>query len=608
MQSGLLYREVIPTGAGAGTFTSVAQRITEFAQTSPNHPALVDGQTQLTFAELDRRSNQLADYLRGSGAGPEKCVAVLLDRSAEFVVAALGVLKSGAAYLPLDSSTPADRTQFILKDSGAVILLSHRGKARSLSAGSCRIVELDGADTKEIENRSDAAADYEPAPDTLAYVIYTSGSTGQPKGVELTHGNLTNLINWHQLAFGVTAQDRASQVAGVGFDAAVWEIWPHLTAGATLHIADEVTRRSPQGLKDWLVAQQITISFVPTVLAEQLLHTTWPAETALRTFLTGADTLHRRPAAGLPFVLVNNYGPTECTVVSTSGTVSPDGAEDQRPSIGRPIANATALILDENLCPVPTGETGELCMAGALVGRGYRNNPTLTAAKFVTYQPASGPAMRVYRTGDRARVLPDGEIAFLGRMDDQVKIRGYRVELGEIVARLDRFPGIDGSAVSISDGGEAGPQLTAYLATANKNLNPSDIREFLASRLPDYMIPSRFVRVDSLPMTLNGKLDKSALPAPSEANLLGGNSAVSTSTPGGFQKQIADLVASLLGQPSVGTTENFFMIGGHSMLGVQLVARIRDMFGVKLTLRQLFKSPTVIALATEVERLVQTHA
>jgi amino acid adenylation domain-containing protein len=530
---------------------------------------------------------------------------LLLDRSVDFVVAALAVLKSGAAYLPLDSSTPADRAEFILNDAKARLVVSHRGKGRGVGDASARVVEIDGADAGEIAAKSDAAVEFDPVLESLAYIIYTSGSTGQPKGVEITHANLANLIEWHQLAFEVTAQDRASQVAGVGFDAAVWEIWPHLTAGATLHIADETTRCSAQALKEWLVAQRITISFVPTVLAEQLLQPNWPAGTALRTFLTGADTLHRRPAAGLPFVLVNNYGPTECTVVSTSGVVSADADDAGRPSIGRPIANATALILDENLGPVPTGETGELCVAGALVGRGYRNNPALTASKFVTYQPASGPAVRIYRTGDRARVLPNGEIAFLGRMDDQVKIRGYRVELGEIVACLDRIPGIDASAVTVSEGGESGPQLTAYLATAKTGLNASDVREFLASRLPDYMIPARFVRVETLPMTANGKLDKSALPAPSADNLLA-SGGVAAPSAGGPQKQIADLVASLLGQPSVGTSENFFMIGGHSMLGVQLVARIRDMFGVKLTLRQLFKAPTVMALATEVERLVQT--
>jgi acyl-coenzyme A synthetase/AMP-(fatty) acid ligase/aryl carrier-like protein len=304
----------------------------------------------------------------------------------------------------------------------------------------------------------------------------------------------------------------------------------------------------------------------------------------------------------LPFVLVNNYGPTECTVVSTSGVISSDVNEIDVPSIGRPITNATALILDENIQPVAAGESGELCMAGDLVGRGYRNNPQLTASRFVEYRPASGPAMRIYRTGDRARLLPNGEIGFLGRMDDQVKIRGYRVELGEIVARLDRFPGVEASAVTAGTSKVFGTELTAYLATT-KNLNASDVREFLATKLPDYMIPSRFVRVDSLPMTANGKLDKSALPAPSAENLLPSGEEAALAPTGGMQKQIGDLVASLLEQPSVGTNENFFMIGGHSMLGVQLVARIRDIFGVKLTLRQLFKAPTVAALACEVERL-----
>ena len=244
MQSGLLYREV--TGAGARSSSSVAYRIGAHAHTSPSHLALVDGSIGVTFGELDRRSNQLAKYLGELGAGPEQCVALLLDRSVDFVVAALAVLKSGAAYLPLDSSTPADRAEFILNDAKARLVVSHRGKDRGVGAASARVVEIDGADVKDIAAKSDAAVEFEPALDSLAYIIYTSGSTGQPKGVEITHANLANLIEWHQLAFEVTAQDRASQVAGVGFDAAVWEIWPHLTAGATLHIADETTRRSSQ--------------------------------------------------------------------------------------------------------------------------------------------------------------------------------------------------------------------------------------------------------------------------------------------------------------------------------------------------------------------------
>jgi acyl-coenzyme A synthetase/AMP-(fatty) acid ligase len=438
---------------------------------------------------------------------------------------------------------------------------------------------------------------------------------GRPKGVEITHANLVNLIAWHHAAFGVTAADRASQVAGLGFDAAVWEIWPPLTAGACLHIADELTRRSPQALRDWLVAEGITISFVPTVLAEQLLQARWPAGTALRTLLTGADTLRRRPVAGLPFALVNNYGPTECTVVSTSGIVTPNGDTNGLPSIGRPIANASALILDDRLRPVCPGEVGELCLAGALVGRGYRNNPELTASRFVTYVPPSGPPLRIYRTGDRARLLPSGEIAFLGRLDEQVKLRGYRIELGEIVACLDRCPGVEVCAVvaHTAEGNDAeGPVLVAYVvAVPNAPLIASDLRAFLAARLPDYMIPVQYVALAALPVTANGKLDRSALPAPAADNLLPnrppGAVANGADPPGGIddgcQPQIAALVASLLGQPSVGSDENFFMIGGHSMLAAQLVARIRELFGVKLTLRQLFTAPTVAGLAAEVARL-----
>ena len=361
MQSGLLQREPLPGRSASqhsSSAPSVASRIAAHAAASSTKPAIVDGNISVTFADLESRSNQLANYLWESGAGPESCIAILMERSAQFVVAALAVLKTGAAYLPLDASTPIDRTSFILADAGAKLLLTHRRKARDLNSGHCRAIELDDADAARIAARPTAHTVVQPNPSSLAYVIYTSGSTGRPKGVEITHANLCNLIDWHQAAFAVTPADRASQVAGLGFDAAVWEIWPHLAAGATLHFADEITRRSPSALRDWLIAQKITVSFVPTILAEQLLHVDWPAQTPLRVFLTGADTLHRRPAAGLPFVLVNNYGPTECTVVATSGIVNPDTADTDRPSIGRPIANANILILDDNLRPVPSWRAG----------------------------------------------------------------------------------------------------------------------------------------------------------------------------------------------------------------------------------------------------------
>jgi amino acid adenylation domain-containing protein len=592
--------------------SSLCDRIAFQTTTVPHRLAVVDGTTRLTYGELDCQSNQLAAHLQAMGAAPESCVGLFLERSPQFVVAALAVLKSGAAYLPLDPSTPTERAELILADAGAPLVLTHRGKARDLPRAACRIVEIDGIDAPAIAARRSTPVHDQPDPATLAYVIYTSGSAGRPKGVEITHANLANLIDWHLSAFRVSPADRASQVAGLGFDAAVWEIWPHLAAGASLFIPDEATRRSSQALRDWLVAERITISFVPTVLAEQLLHVPWPAETALRWLLTGADTLRRRPISGLPFTFVNNYGPTECTVVATSGIVSANQESDGPPSIGRPIGNASVLILDELMRQVPAGEPGELCLAGALVGRGYRNNPELTKSRFVTYVPPSGPPVRLYRTGDRARIASNGEIVFLGRLDDQVKIRGYRIELGEIAVCLDRCPGIECCAVTVRDAGD-GPALVAYIVlVSDARPTASTLREFLASRLPDYMVPTYYITLSQLPMTANGKIDRAALPAPTPENQLP-QRAIETvpateeagNVANRYQHRITELVASLLGQPSVAAEENFFMIGGHSMLGVQLVARIREIFGVKLTLRQVFTAPTVAGLSAEVARLAR---
>jgi amino acid adenylation domain-containing protein len=588
--------------------TSIIARIAAQADANSDRTAVVDDHSRLTFGELEHRSTQLAAQLQAAGARPETCVGLFLDRSAAFVVAALAVLKSGAAYVPLDPATPLDRALAILADADARLLLTHRGKTHGWPA-TVQSIDVDAVNGARVNFKPGDFKPVETGPETLAYVVYTSGSSGQPKGVEITHANLLNLIDWHQAAFKVTASDRASQVAGLAFDATAWEIWPHLTAGASLHIAEELTRRSPHTLRDWLVAEKITISFVPTVLAEPLVHAEWPAETALRTLLTGADVLHRRPVAGLPFVLVNNYGPSECTVVATSGIVAADGATGDPPPIGAPIRNTTALVLDAYLRPVPPGEAGELCLAGALVGRGYRNLPELTASRFVAYLPETGPPIRIYRTGDRVRQLANGELAFLGRLDAQIKIRGYRIEPGEIIARLDRYPGVEASTVAVTTSA-AGPALVAYVVPAwDAELNAGDLREFLAERLPDYMIPASFVRMTALPMTANGKLDKGALPAATPENLIPGRSVLSVADEesASVSAKISALVTSLLNTPSVAPDDNFFLIGGHSMLGVQLVARLREMFGVKLTLRQLFDAPTVAALSSAIERQTSTQ-
>jgi len=582
---------------------SIVRRIAAQAASIPDQTAVCDELAALTFAELDARSSRLAARLAETGLGPAKCVGLFFERSVDFVVAALAVWKAGGAYLPLDSATPPDRAAAILDDADAPLVLTHRGKTRDWARNAWLVIETD---------RDEAPAGLlseptSPDPDALAYVIYTSGSTGEPKGVEITHANLLNLIDWHQRTFCVTNADRASQVAGLGFDATVWELWPHLSAGATVYFAGELQRRSSQGLRDWLVARQVTIAFVPTVLAEQLLHITWPAETRLRTLLTGADVLYRRPMASVPFVVVNNYGPTECTVVATSGVVSPEGVSSAsgRPSIGRPIDQASALLLDDQLRPVADGEAGELCLAGALVGRGYRNHPQLTEARFVTYRPENGPAQRIYRTGDRARWLPSGELAFLGRLDEQLKIRGYRIEPGEIVALLDRFPAIEACAVKALEAA-GGPQLVAYVVTSNETISAAELREYLAQHLPDYMLPVQFVRLTSLPLTVNGKLDREALPEPSAENLLHARPATGTHAEGcqsSLESALAALVATLVGLPKVAPADNFFLLCGHSMLAAQLMARINDEFGVRIGFRQLFQAPTVRDLASEVERL-----
>jgi non-ribosomal peptide synthetase component F len=303
----------------------------ERAQARPDAIALMSGSNKLTYSELDVRANQLAHFLRSSGVEPETPVAVCMHRSIELAVAALGVLKAGGAYLPVDPTYPTNRIAMLLEDSAARLVLTERCLADNLPAGAWESIVpdgyvLDGGDESNVSPVADSK------PGNLAYIIFTSGSTGRPKGVQVTHANLLNLVAWHQRAFNVTAADRAAMHASPGFDASVWELWPYLTAGASVHVVDETLRTSPAGLRDWMVAQGITISFLPTALAERMISLDWPPESALRVLLTGADTLRRRPAKGLPFDLVNNYGPTECTVVATSGKVQPSGGLYEAPS------------------------------------------------------------------------------------------------------------------------------------------------------------------------------------------------------------------------------------------------------------------------------------
>jgi amino acid adenylation domain-containing protein len=577
------------------------------ARINPTALAVSDGNRHLSYGELDSRSNELAQHLSSAGVRPEVVVGLCSPSSIAMVVSALAILKAGGAYLPLDPSHPTQRLSSILNDAGVPVLLT----------GACTTPSLSGDwRTVTINELGMAAGDKRPAknldravrvtPKNLAYVIYTSGSTGEPKGVEVTHENLLNLVSWHQEAFPVVSEDKAAQLAGVGFDAAVWEIWPYLTAGASLHIADAASRTEPEMLRDWLISQQITIGFVPTVMAERIIGLEWPSKVPLRCMLTGADTLHRYPPAKLPFILVNNYGPTECTVVATSGVIKPNERTEPRPPIGKPIANTQVHIVDEHMRPAPIGTPGEICIGGAGVARGYRNRSTLTQQKFVHDPFSNTPGARLYKTGDLGRYLPTGEIEFLGRIDDQIKIRGYRIEPNEIVSTLNKFDGIRESAVIAQESGSGDSRLTAYVVLPpDSKTTSTQLRTFLSARLPDYMIPANFVRLDSLPLTSNGKLDRASLPAPSALNSLQDDDLALPAS--SVEKAVAEILSGLLKVDRIGANANFFMIGGHSLLGTQLIARARDRFGVSLTLRNLFDNPTVTGIAKEIEHLIQAN-
>jgi amino acid adenylation domain-containing protein len=597
------------SGEQAANITSncVHELFERQARIHPTALAVTEGNRYISYGELDSRSNDLANHLSSAGVGPEVVVGLCSPSSIATVVSALAILKAGGAYLPLDPSHPTQRLSAILNEAGVPVLISAACIEQTLS---------DGWQTVTVNELGIAATDNRPpgnlhrkmrsTPKNLAYVIYTSGSTGEPKGVEVTHENLLNLVLWHKEAFSVVPEDKASQLAGVGFDAAVWEIWPYLTAGASLHIADAATRTEPEKLREWLISQKITISFVPTVMAERMMALEWPSSAPLRCMLTGADTLHHYPSAKVPFILVNNYGPTECTVVATSGVINPNECAEQRPPIGKPITKTQVHIVDEHMRPVQTGTPGEICIGGAGVARGYRNRSALTLEKFVRDPFSATPGARLYKTGDLGRYLPTGEIEFLGRIDDQIKIRGYRIEPNEIVSTLNKFDGIRESAVIAQESCSGDSRLIAYVVlSAESKTTSTQLRTFLSARLPDYMIPANFVRLDSLPVNSNGKVDRASLPAPSASNSLQDGDLVLPAS--SVERAVAEILSGLLKVDQIGANANFFMIGGHSLLGTQLIARARDTFGVSLTLRSLFDNPTVAGIAKEIERLIQAN-
>ncbi|MGV4926433.1 amino acid adenylation domain-containing protein [Streptomyces sp. BHT-5-2] len=571
------------------------------ARAHPDAVAVRSDEGTLTYAELDRAADLIAAGLRAAGAGPGTLVATCLPRGADLVTTQLGVLKSGAAYVSLDPAHPASRLTAILAEARPLLALTDPEHRAALE---CERVETLNS-LRSGEDSADSADDPPVAPaglDDLAYVMYTSGSTGRPKGVLVEHRALANLVTWHRAEFGIGPGDRGTLIAAPGFDASVWETWSALTAGATLEVPAAETVLSPPELRSWLTERRITSAFLPTPLLERMTQDPWPAGSVLRSVLTGGDRLRGTGRHPLPFRLVNNYGPTESTVVATSGTVPADGGErDTLPGIGRPIAGAEVYVLDAELRPVPVGVPGELYLGGATLARGYLGQPALTADRFVPHPYSRVPGARLYRTGDLVRWRTDAGLDFLGRNDHQVKIRGIRVEPGEIENVLRAHPDVRDAVVTVvSPDGTAEPELAAYLVPVDASGTPdlAALHDHTTRHLPRHMHPRRYLLLPSVPLTANGKVDRTAL-AGAARELAPPSAAAHRRARTPLERLISDVWARALGHESFGTDDNFFDAGGHSLLLASVRDRLAAELGTPVRIADLYAYPTIATLARQ---------
>jgi amino acid adenylation domain-containing protein len=590
------------------------------AETTPNAIAVSSGAGHLTYRQLDERANQLAHHLIALGVGRDVLVGVYLERSIEMVVAVLATLKAGGAYVPLDPTYPRERLAFMLQDADVRVLLTDTNLQTRLPAHRASVICLDrhrfdGTDGQNPEVRTSATS--------LAYVMYTSGSTGQPKGVAVNHRGVIRLVvNTNLVRLG--PGDRLTQLSNPSFDAATFEIWGALLNGGTLVIIPRDVSLSPTDFERVLQEQSISTVFLPTALFHQIASLAPGVFRGVRDLLIGGDVcdptaVRRVLQAGAPSRVVNAYGPTESTTFTTYHCVEEVDDDARSLPIGRPISNTSVYILDAHLQPVPVGVVGELYIGGDGLARGYLNRPDLTADRFIQISVDGIADARLYKSGDFARYLSDGSIDFVGRIDGQVKIRGFRVELQEIEAALAQQPGVANAVVIPVKREHAGVTLAAYVVpAAGAHVEPNDLRNRLRETVPEYMVPSTFVMVDAIPMTPNGKANRALLSAmqhdevavrPTRAT--GPSATAATSTPiaastaatqfvaprSQLESQLARIWEELLGIAPIGVMDNFFDLGGHSLLLVQLIARIEQRFDKTVPVALLFESPTIEALA-----------
>nr|WP_041842091.1 non-ribosomal peptide synthetase [Actinoplanes friuliensis] len=582
----------VPPGTFAELYEAQADR-------TPDATALVARDATLTYRQLDERANRLARLLADRGAGPERLVALALPRTADMIVALLAVAKAGAVYLPLDPDLPAERIAFVLDDAAPVLILTAGGV---VPAGDTPHVALDDPRiVAELAGRPAARpAGAGTRPDHAAYVIYTSGSTGRPKGVVVEHRQLVNLFHHHRhgLAAAVGRPMRVTLTAAFSFDTS-WEGPLLMADGHELHVVDEQTRLDPHALVGYVRRHRIDFLDLTPSYLRHLLSVGLLADDAHRpaVLMLGGEAIGEslwRELGEVPGTTAYNfYGPTECTVDALSAEVRPG----VRPVVGRPLRNVRAYVLDEARQPVPVGIAGELYLAGAQVARGYLHRPGLTAERFVA-DPYGAPGERMYRTGDRARWTPDGQLDYLGRTDDQVKVRGFRIEPGEIETALLSTPGVAEAVVIARDDDAGHRRLVGYVVPAGSDtVDDAGLRAALRRSLPDYMVPAVFVTLDRLPTTSTGKIDRRALPAPAAPT---GEQAAFTAARTEVEQHLAAIWAEVLGAERVGITDNFFALGGDSILSIQVVSRARQA-GLRLTSRDIFLHQCIADLAPAVE-------